>query len=184
MSEKEEIKQEEQHQMDGVGAENDAQNDANVEVEEVAVEPTWEDKYKEANDKYVRLYSDFDNFRKRTIKEKADIINHAAGDIMKDFISVLDDFERAIKANESVSDAEAVKEGFKLVHNKFESLLLAKGLKPMEAQGEVFNPDLHEAITNIPAPDKKMIGKVVDVVEKGYYLKEKVLRYAKVVVGQ
>lgn len=176
MAEKEELEnQEEQVKQDEV-LDKDEQKES--------TEPTWEDRYNEMNDKYVRLYSDFDNFRKRTIKEKADIINQAGSDLMKDLLTVLDDFERAIKANEKIEDVEAVKEGFRLVHHKFEGILRSKGLKPMEAQGEAFDAELHDAITNIPAPEESLKGKIVDVVEKGYFLKDKVLRYAKVVVGQ
>jgi molecular chaperone GrpE len=97
---------------------------------------------------------------------------------------VLDDFERAIKANENVEDLAALKEGFVLIHHRLEVLLQQKGLKPMEAQGQPFDVDLHEALTNIPAPSDDLKGKVVDVVEKGYYLNDAVIRYAKVVVGQ
>ena len=164
---------------------NEEQLEEQTQVDAVeSAEPTWEEKFNEANDKYIRLYSDFDNFRKRTIKEKSDIINHAGAELMKDLLTVLDDFERAIKANENATDVKAVKEGFNLVHAKFDSILKAKGLKEMEAQGEQFDAEMHDAITNIPAPDESLKGKVVDVVEKGYFLKDKVLRYAKVVVGQ
>jgi molecular chaperone GrpE len=138
---------------------------------------------KEAQDKYLRLYSDFDNFRKRTQKEKADLINFAAGDVIKDLLVVLDDFERAIQSNENNQDIESIKEGFKLLHHKFDMALKQKGLSEMSCTGEAFDAELHEAITNIPAEDS-MKGKVVDVVQKGYFLKERVLRYAKVVVGQ
>lgn len=177
MAEKDEINDQEER----IAQEN--KETANEEVNE-ASEPTWEEKYYEANDKYVRLYSDFDNFRKRTMKEKAEIINQAGSDLMKDLLTVLDDFERALKANENVVDADTLKEGFKLVHHKFENILVSKGLRAMDAQGQPFDAELHDAITNIPAPDKKLKGKVVDVVEKGYLLKDKVIRYAKVVVGQ
>jgi molecular chaperone GrpE len=138
---------------------------------------------KDAQDKYLRLYSDFDNFRKRTQKEKADLINFAAGDVIKDLLIVLDDFERAIQSNESNHDIDSIKEGFKLLHHKFDLALKQKGLLEMECVGQSFDAELHEAITNIPASDE-MKGKVVDVVQKGYFLKERVLRYAKVVVGQ
>jgi molecular chaperone GrpE len=138
---------------------------------------------KEVQDKYLRLYSDFDNFRKRTQKEKADLINFAAGDVIKDLLVVLDDFERAIQSNENNQDIESIKEGFKLLHHKFDMALKQKGLSEMSCTGETFDAELHEAITNIPAEDS-MKGKVVDVVQKGYFLKERVLRYAKVVVGQ
>lgn len=138
---------------------------------------------KESQDKYIRLYSDFDNFRKRTQKEKVDLINFAAGDVIKDLLGMLDDFDRAIQSNESNQDIESIKEGFKLLYHKFDLVLKQKGLIEMDCIGQSFDAELHEAITNVPAtPDMK--GKVVDVVEKGYFLKERVLRYAKVVVGQ
>ena len=162
------------------GQEEESEDNAQEEVKEVSPE----DKFNELNNKYVRLYSDFDNFRKRTIKEKADIISTANAGLMSDLIGVLDDFERAINNNEKVDDAESLKEGFKLIHNKFASLLKNKGLEPMDAKGQVFNTDIHEAITNIPVTDDKDKGKVVDVIQKGYNLRGKMLRYAKVVVGQ
>lgn len=154
----------------------------NIEVEEK--EPTVEDQYAELNNKYVRLYSDFDNFRKRTIKEKADIISTANAGLMGDLLGVLDDFERAIANNETVEDAESLREGFKLIHNKFSAALKNKGLEPMDCKGDVFDADKHEAITNIPVQDEADKGKIVDVIERGYNLRGKVLRYAKVVVGQ
>lgn len=143
-----------------------------------------EKKYNELNDKYLRLYSDFDNFRKRTIKEKGDLISSASGDLMKDLLGVLDDFERAIHSNENSEDPEALKEGFQLIYNKFKNILTQKGLKPMESKGDFFDIDHHEAVTNIPAQEEDDKGKVMDVIEKGYFLNDKVLRYAKVVVGQ
>ena len=139
--------------------------------------------YKELNDKFIRLYSDFDNFRKRNAKEKIDIINNASENIIKELLSVLDDFERAIKSNEEAKDDAGLKEGFNLIHHKLKMILEAKGLKEMESRGEAFDLDKHEAVTNIPAPSKKMKGKIVDVIEEGYYLNDKVIRYAKVVVG-
>jgi len=147
-------------------------------------EPSLEDKYNELNDKYLRLYSDFDNFRKRTIKEKADLVLNANGGVIKDLLPVLDDFERAIASNENTEDVIGLKEGFSLIHNKLNNILTSKGLKPMGCKGQPFDMDLHEAITNIPAPSEEDKGKVMDEVEKGYFLNEKVLRYAKVVVGQ
>lgn len=152
--------------------------------EEVIVEKTDEEKIADLNNKYVRLYSDFDNFRKRSIKEKADIIGMATANLMKDLLTVLDDFDRAIENNKKSEDIEGVKEGFKLIHSKFDGILKSKGLSVVDATGEVFNADLHEAITNIPAPKKSDIGKVIDCVEKGYNLKGKSIRYPKVVVGQ
>lgn len=153
-------------------------------VEEVKSEPTAEEKYSELNDKFLRLYSEFDNYRKRTNKEKIDLISSASAGVLKDLIPVLDDFERAIANNEQVEDAAALKEGFQLIYNKFKATLESKGLKPMLAKGEAFDSEIHEAIANIPAPSSDLVGKVIDDVEKGYYLNEKVVRYAKVVVGQ
>ena len=147
-------------------------------------EPTAEEKYAELNDKFVRLYSEFDNYRKRTNKEKIDLISTASAGVIKDLVSILDDFERAITNNESAEDIEVVKEGFQLIYNKFKNTLESKGLKQMVAKGETFDSELHEAIANIPAPSDDLKGKIVDDVEKGYYLHEKVIRYAKVVVGQ
>lgn len=153
-------------------------------VEEVKSEPTAEEKYSELNDKFLRLYSEFDNYRKRTNKEKIDLISSASAGVLKDLIPVLDDFERAIANNEQVEDAAALKEGFQLIFNKFKATLESKGLKPMLAKGEAFDSEIHEAIANIPAPSSDLVGKVIDDVEKGYYLNEKVIRFAKVVVGQ
>lgn len=135
-------------------------------------------------DRYLRLYAEFENFRKRTNKEKLDIISTANAGIMKELLPVLDDFERAIKNNESVDDVESIKEGFNLIFHKLSQLLTTNGLKSMDTDGVTFDSELHEAIANIPAPSEELKGKVVDVVEKGYYLNEKVVRYAKVVVGQ
>jgi molecular chaperone GrpE len=153
-------------------------------AEEAAAEKSPEEKYEELNTKYLMLYSDFDNFRKRSFKEKVDIISNASGEVIKDLLVVLDDFERAIANNENVEDPEALKEGFKLIQHKMVNILTQKGLEPMDAKGEVFDADKHEAITQIPAPSDDDKGKVVDVVERGYNLKGNVLRYAKVVVGQ
>ena len=159
------------------------------EVEEVSpseekMESTTEEKYADLNDRFIRLYAEFDNFRKRTNKERIDLINSASAGVMKDMLTILDDFERAIQNNENVEDIQAVKEGFHLIYQKFKGILESKGLKPMIAKGEPFDSELHEAIANIPAPTEDEKGKVVDDVEKGYYLNEKVIRFAKVVVGQ
>ena len=146
-------------------------------------EPTLEEKYNELNDKYLRLYSDFDNYRKRTIKEKADIISSASADLMGDLLTVLDDFERAIENNEKTDDIEVVKEGFKLIHDKFANILKNKGLEHVDVHGHTFDPEIHEAITKIPAQTDEDKGKIMDCVEKGYNLKGKPLRFPKVVVG-
>ena len=134
-------------------------------------------------DKYLRLYAEFDNFRKRTMRERVDLIMTASQDVIEKFLPLLDDFERASK--NASGDADAMKEGMQLIHAKLESTLTSKGLKVMDVKvGDDFNVDYHEAITNIPAPTPELIGKIVDVVESGYKLGDKVLRYAKVVIGQ
>lgn len=161
-----------------------AGEEENNQPEEASSEPNWEMKFSEINDKYLRLYSEFDNYRKRTMKEKADLISSANANLLKDLLPILDDFERAIASNEKTEDPAGLKEGFLLIYNKVNSLLKAKGLQPMDSKGEVFDMDKHEAVTNIPVEDEADKGKIVDVLEKGYYLNEKVIRYAKVVVGQ
>ena len=134
-------------------------------------------------DKYLRLYAEFDNFRKRTMRERVDLIMTASQDVIEKFLPLLDDFERASK--NASGDADAMKEGMQLIHAKLESTLTSKGLKVMDVKvGDDFNVDYHEAITNIPAPTPELIGKIVDVVESGYKLGDKVLRYTKVVIGQ
>lgn len=135
-------------------------------------------------DKYVRLYSEFENYRKRTAREKIDIITNASENVLKEIIPILDDFERAIANNENVEEISTIKEGFELIHNKIFKTLTNQGLTPMDSIGKSFDPDIHEAITKIPATNDKMKGKVMDVIEKGYTLNEKVIRFAKVVVGE
>ncbi len=135
-------------------------------------------------DKYVRLHAEFDNFRKRNAKERMDLLMTAGADAIKRFLPVLDDMERAMAANAQVTDVETVKQGFNLIQHKFFNILSAQGVKAIEAKGQPFDPDLHDAITQIPAPDPALKGKVVEVVETGYLINDKVLRYAKVVVGE
>ena len=134
----------------------------------------------EANDKYVRIYSEYENYRKRTTMEKADLILNGAKDTIKAILPVVDDFERALA---HIADDDASKEGVQLIYNKMMKVLEQRGLKPMEAKGQKFDENLHEAVTQFPAADESQKGMVVDVVEKGYYLNDKVLRYAKVVVA-
>ncbi len=143
-----------------------------------------EAKNAELNEKYLRLYSEFDNYRKRTMREKADIIKTAGEDVFKAILPVIDDMERAVKANESQEDVNSIKEGMKLIYNKFKNAAQQKGLQAFDSVGQPFDADLMEAITHIPAEDKDMSGKVLDEVEKGYKLGDKVIRFAKVVVGQ
>lgn len=135
-------------------------------------------------DKYLRLYSDFENFRKRTAKERIDLIKTASEEVLKELIPVVDDFERAFKASEGELDPVKIREGNQLIFHKLVRVLESKGLKVMEdLTGKPFNPDTQEAITQIPSPSEEMKGMVIDVVEKGYTLGEKVVRYAKVVTG-
>jgi molecular chaperone GrpE len=134
-------------------------------------------------DKYLRLYAEFDNFRKRTLRERGDLIRNASMDVLEKLLPVLDDFDRA--AADPSEDVHAVREGRTLIHTKLRQLLEAQGLTKMDVkQGDAFDVDVHEAITNIPAPTPDLAGKVVDVVEPGYMLNDKIMRYAKVVVGQ
>ncbi len=163
---------------------NETVQEQDTEATQESKEPTAEERYAELNNKYIRIHAEFDNYRKRTNKEKLDTINSANAGVLKDMLPVLDDFERAIKNNETVEDAAAIKEGFNLIFNKFRSIMESKGIKEMKTKGEPFDSEIHEAIANVPAPKKKDKGKVIEAVEKGYYLNDKVIRYAKVVVGQ
>ena len=144
-----------------------------------------EEKLNGLNDKYLRLYSEFDNFRKRTMKEKVELRSTAAQELIEDLLPVLDDFERAIKSIEEsdLEQSKDIKEGILLIYNKFKSTLKAKGLEEIDTKEKEFDTDFHEAVTQIPAPDKKLKGKVVDEIQKGYLLNGKVIRFAKVVVG-
>lgn len=144
----------------------------------------FELKYAELNDKYLRLYSDFDNYRKRTLKERIELSRHASEEVITKLLPVLDDFERAIKSFDVTQQADqAIKDGTNLIFNKLLNILIQQGLEPMRVMGEDFDTDFHEAITNIPAPDPEQKGKILDVLEKGYMMHGKVIRYAKVVVG-
>ncbi|MEI8203624.1 MAG: nucleotide exchange factor GrpE [Bacteroidota bacterium] len=140
-------------------------------------------KVDELNDKYLRLFSEFDNFRKRTLKEKAELISTASEGVINALLPVVDDFERAIKAADDHDDLPALKEGIHLIYSKLTNLLQMKGVQPIVSIGEVFNTDFHEAITNIPVEDEAQKGKVIDEVQKGYTLGGKVIRFSKVVVA-
>lgn len=169
---------------------NEAQteeNNGNIEMSEdneTSLIEKLEAEKKDLNDKYLRLFSDFDNYRKRTAKEKIENFKTAGVGVIKDLLTVVDDFDRAIENNKVAEDIDAVKEGFGLIHNKFSSILKAKGLQEVEAKGDVFDVDKHEAITQISAPTEDLKGKVVDVIEKGYSLNETIIRFPKVIVGQ
>jgi molecular chaperone GrpE len=153
-------------------------------AEEEKKEPTAEEKLAELQDRYLRLSAEYDNFRKRTLKEKIELQRSANEGLLSALLTVADDFDRALQSVEEAKDVEAVKEGLKLISGKFSGFLQQQGVKEIEAEKKEFDTDLHEAITKIPAPSKKLKGKVVDVIQKGYFLNEKVLRYAKVVIGE
>ncbi|WP_256007388.1 nucleotide exchange factor GrpE [Pedobacter deserti] len=135
------------------------------------------------NDKYLRLFAEFDNFKRRTQKERIELLQTAGKDVIISLLPVLDDFDRANKAMETAADISSIREGLALVHTKLKSVLGQKGLKEMVSINETFDTDNHEAITKIPAPNEEMKGKVIDELEKGYTLNDKVIRFAKVVVG-
>ena len=137
----------------------------------------------ELKDKYLRLYADFENFRRRTSKEKLELLSNASADIIKQILPIVDDFERAKVSFDSSVDTVALKEGVDLIYTKLYKTLESKGLKPMESKGETFDVELHESIAQFPAPSEELKGKVIDEIEKGYYLNDKVIRYAKVIVG-
>lgn len=139
-----------------------------------------QDELAEAKDKYLRLYAEFDNYRRRTSREKLEMTQAANEGLLKALLPVLDDFDRAEKAFRELNNKEA--EGLLLIHNKYKKILEQFGVKSMEI-GEAFNPDYHEAITQVPAPEESKKGKIVEVVEKGYLLNDKVIRFAKVVIG-
>jgi molecular chaperone GrpE len=152
-------------------------------VPELSVEEKLQQDNAALNDKYLRLFAEFDNYKRRTQKERVELLQTAGKDIIVSLLSVLDDFDRANKAMANATDVNAIREGINLVHAKLKNLLVQKGLKEMESINTVFDTDNHEAITKIPAPTEDMKGKVMDELEKGYTLNDKVIRFAKVVVG-
>jgi molecular chaperone GrpE len=165
--------------------EQEAQPEATQETQAVESDDSGVEQQEATDwqDKYLRLYAEFDNFRKRTMRERGDLIRNAGMDVLEKMLPVLDDFDRA--ASNQSEDVKVVLEGQGLIHNKLKQILEAQGLTKMEVnQGDDFDVELHEAITNIPSPSPELVGKVVDVVEPGYKLNDKIMRYAKVVVGQ
>lgn len=138
----------------------------------------------EQKDKYIRLFADFDNYKRRTAKERYELIQTAGKDVITSLLDVLDDCDRAEKQMQNTEDIEQVKQGVQLVFNKLRSTLQGKGLKVMESINTDFDVEKHEAITEIPAPTEELKGKVIDEVQKGYYLNDKIIRFAKVVVGK
>lgn len=185
---KEEELQQEETQSEAQNAEVENQN---AEEEQPAKEETPEDKIaalqaelEKSQKEYLFLMAEFDNYRKRTVKEKAELIKNGGEKALLGLLPVIDDFERAIDAIDKSSDVEGLKEGVDLIYNKFMKYLESQQVKPMESTGTDFDADIYEAVTTFPAPDESMKGKVIDTVQKGYTINEKVLRHAKVVVGQ
>ncbi|HBH06647.1 MAG TPA: nucleotide exchange factor GrpE [Flavobacteriales bacterium] len=187
MSEKEELEEtkNQTEELDQTALE-DQRKEVSEESEtaEQTESENWQKKYEELNDKHLRLYAEFENFRRRNARERMELIQNAGEEIITQLIGIIDDFERAIKANEESTDSTAVKEGMDLIYSKTMNLLKQKGLKSMDSMNQEFDADLHEAVARIPAPKKKLKGKIVDVIEKGYYLNDKIIRHAKVVVGE
>lgn len=141
------------------------------------------EKIAEFQNKYLRLSADFDNYRKRTLKEKIELTKSANAEILLNLLPVMDDFERALKSIQDTKDFKEIKNGIDLIYNKFGDFLKSSGVKEIEAMHKKFDTEIHEAVTKIPAPSKKLKGKVVDVIQKGYYLNEKIIRFPKVVIG-
>lgn len=165
--------------------ESDKQPESEKSAEQPAEkEEDWHGKYDELNDKYLRLMAEFDNYRKRTLKEKMELTKYAEEDVLKGILKVVDDMERAINNMDNATDPDAVKEGVKLIYKKFTSFLETRGLKEVEAMHQELDTDRHEAVAKFTAPSDDLKGKIIDVVEKGYYLHDKIIRYAKVVIGE
>ncbi|GEM64822.1 heat shock protein GrpE [compost metagenome] len=154
------------------------------ETIELSVEEKLSAELAESKDKYIRLSAEFDNYRKRTSKERVELIQSAGKDVITKLLSTVDDFDRALKAMETATDVESIKTGIDIVNNKFRQTLEQQGLKEMDVLGKEFDADLQEAITAIPSPTPDLKNKVIDVIEKGYYLNDKVIRHAKVIIGQ
>jgi molecular chaperone GrpE len=164
--------------------ENTVEEDAATEpVVALSVEEKLQQENSVLNDKYLRLFAEFDNYKRRTQKERVELLQTAGKDVVVSLLPVLDDFDRALKATETATEVTAIREGIMLVQTKLKSILTQKGLKEMESLHTTFDTDIHEAITKIPAPTDDLKGKVVDELEKGYTLNDKVIRFAKVVVG-
>jgi len=166
-----------------IHSKNISNDEGSVENDELSPEKLLEAELQEANDKYLRLYAEFDNYKRRTSKERLELLQTAGKEVISDLLSTLDDFDRALKAMETTDNVESIKEGILLVSQKLNKVLQQKGLKAMDSINQPFDADIHEAITKVPAPNEELKGKVKDEIEKGYYLNDKVLRYAKVVVG-
>jgi Molecular chaperone GrpE (heat shock protein) len=172
--EKEVQNQENEARENEVSEETSAENEANG----------WELKYNQLNDSHLRLMAEFDNYRKRTLREKSELIKSAGESVLVNLLPLADDFERGLQASKDSTDVNAVRQGMELIYSKLMAFLTQNGVKAIETENSVFDTEFHEAITTIPAPSEELKGKVVDCVQKGYVLNEKVIRFAKVVVGE
>lgn len=182
-------KDQEQEEVKGVAEEQEPQAEISSEAtEEQETEDNrieeMEQRWREMNDKYLRLSAEFDNYRKRTLKEKTELIKSAGERILGEILPVMDNFERALQSMETATDVPALREGMELIYSTFKDFLTQQGVQEMECIHAEFNPDLQEAVTKIPAPTEEMKGKVVDCIQKGYTLYDKVIRFPKVVVGE
>jgi molecular chaperone GrpE len=188
-------KPEEVENVVGAGAEaaageNNSEKDTEVPVELSEIDAAkkqieeLQSKIEQMNDTYLRTLAEYDNYRKRTIKEKADLIKTGGESVLINILGVVDDVERGLESSRKAQDLDALREGVELIYNKFNGFLKQNGISSIETVGEPFNTDHHEAIATIPAPEESMKGKVIDCVQKGYYLHDKVIRFAKVVVGE
>lgn len=187
-----EVKSEQQEKIESEKAKKDEKSEPKdtEHTEEESAQTTEkkeksdQEKLEELNDKYLRLAAEYDNYRRRTLKEKMELSKNAGEDILINILPVMDDFERGLSTIEKAKEIDAVKEGVQLIYGKFKEFLKQRGVKEIDAKEKEFDTDLHEAITKIPAPNEELKGKVVDVIEKGYLLNDKVIRYSKVVIGE
>ncbi len=176
MSKKENTKKEDMEGME--------QDMAEEKVEEVVVEPTAEELLQQEKDKYLRLFAEFENYKKRTSKERIELFKTANQELMTVLLPILDDFDRGLAEIKKVKDKNVLK-GMELINNKFKSILTQQGLSQIEIkQGDVFDAEVHEAITQIPAPSDKLKGKIIDIIEQGYKLGDRIIRFPKVIIGQ
>ncbi len=179
----EEVKNNQEMQQEKVNnSEADQELSEKIPIEEQLAEK--DQKINELQEKYLRLTAEFDNFRKRTTREKIELMKSAGEDVLAGLLPVIDDFERGLGSIDKSGDIDSVKEGISLIYNKFKEFIKQKGVKEIDAMHKEFDTDLHDAVTKIPAPEEELKGKVVDVIEKGYLLNDKVIRYSKVVVGE
>ena len=154
-------------------------------IEEQTIEEKLKDELQREKEKFLRLFAEFENYKKRTSRERIELFSTASEDVMKTLLPILDDFERALTHIEEDKEAEELRKGVLLIYQKLINTLEQKGLKPVKVEkGDPFNADIHEAITQIPAPSEEMKGKIIDIVEKGYKLGDKIIRFPKVVIGQ